>query len=54
MIRGTEKIIPDKWSTVRNSVFTFIKFRFPEFWKKYAWCGFSLNFMHKNCSIENV
>ena len=27
---------------------------FPEFWKKYAWCGFSLNFMYENCSIENV
>ena len=27
---------------------------FPEFRKKYAWCRFSMNFLHKNCSIENV
>ena len=26
---------------------------FSEFRKKYVWCGFPLNFMHKNCGIEN-
>ena len=27
---------------------------FPEFPNKYAWCGFFLNFMHKNCIIEGM